>query len=54
MDGGDGVLDMVDSGGEVGFVLVVMMLTRPQRLLKGEMEAERCAGSAYITRRCPE
>jgi hypothetical protein len=54
MDGGDGVLDMADGGGEVGFVLAVTMLTRPQRLLKGEMEAERCTGSAYIARRRPE
>jgi hypothetical protein len=29
MDGGDGVLDMADSGGEVGFVLAVTILTRP-------------------------
>jgi hypothetical protein len=48
MDGGGGVLDRADGGGEVGFVLAVTMLTRPQRLLKGEMEAERRAGSAYI------
>jgi hypothetical protein len=42
MDGGEGELDMADGGGEVRVVLAVAMLTRPQRLLKGEMRAERC------------
>jgi hypothetical protein len=54
MDEGGGVLDRVDGGGEVGFVLAVTMLTRPQWLLKGEMEAGRCAGLAYIALRRPE
>jgi hypothetical protein len=54
MDGGDDVLDMADGGGEVRFVLAVAMLSRPQRLLKGKMGAERCGGSAYIARRWRE
>jgi hypothetical protein len=51
MDGGDGELDMADGGGEVRCVLSVAMLSRPQRLLKGKMGAERCGGSDYIARR---
>jgi hypothetical protein len=44
-------LGEADGGGEIGLLLMVAMLIRPQRLLKGEMEAERCVGSTYIARR---
>jgi hypothetical protein len=35
MDGGSGVLDMANGGGEVGFVLAAVMLTRATAALRG-------------------
>jgi hypothetical protein len=52
---GNGVeLGMADGGGVVGLLARCGVSRAPLTLRKGWMEAERCAGSAYIARRCIE